>query len=223
MFAFGPQSRRFAIALIGVLFLLAAVFAPFGTIAWTYEYNAVPVTADDPQLAGLLGWVDETAFCSPNSAECELAYRVKDDGPRVVSDATYHAASGFSAGTELIIFRDSDTPFCRTHITYYRNDTMRVSLTQVSNATALELASTPSRDVPRGVQRVVAEGTVRPADPLTGVAYLDETHAIVAHGGSYYRQGAFTYRGTMKGVAEIFRLAALAVGAVLCFHAGRIE
>ncbi|WP_224448633.1 hypothetical protein [Haloprofundus salilacus] len=221
--SFGSQTRRIATAFLGFLFLLSAVFAPFGTIAWTYEYNVDQVNPDDPQLAGMLGWAEGTSSCYYESDECELAYVVKDDSPRIVSDTTYRAARGFGPENRLIIFSDSNTAFYQPNITHYENDTTRVSLRQVSNATALELVSTPFRNSPRGVRRVVEKGTVRTNRPLTGFAYWDETKAIIAHDGAYYRQGGVKYRGTQKGVAEFFRLVALVVGAVLCFHTGRME
>ena len=216
-----PRVRRTVAASLGVVLLAAAVLTPFGTVVWTYEYDVERVVPDDPGLASTLAWPDTTAGCSRTHDACALAYRVRDDGPRVVSDEAYRAAYGFGPEKRLVIFRDADPAFYRTNVTYYENDTARISLRPVTNATALRLASTPADRFPRGVQRVVREGRVRSAYPLTGFALWDHTHTIVAYGGVYYVQDSFTYRGSMKHVVELLRLGVIAVGAALCYWVGR--
>ena len=216
-----PRVRRTVAASLGVVLLTATVFAPFGTVVWTYEYDVERVGPDDPNLASILAWPDTTAGCSREYDACALAYRVRDDGPRVVSDTTYRAAYGFDPEKRLVIFRDADPTFYRTNVTRYENDTARVTLRPVTNATALRLASTPADRFPRGVQRVVREGRVRSDRPLTGFALWDHTHAVVAHDGAYYVQDSFTYRGSMKHVVHLLRLGALAVGTALCYWVGR--
>ncbi|MCT9097252.1 hypothetical protein [Haloarchaeobius sp. HME9146] len=218
------DSRIYPIATVslGVLLLATAVFAPIGSIAWTYEYNAEPVPPDEPNLTGRLAWIDEAAVCGPSTPACVLGYRVRDGGPRVVSDETYRAARGFDSETELVIFYEHDPAFYQPTVRHYENDTTRVSLRSVSNATALDLVSTPARHISPGVQRLVEEGTVRTATPLDGYSYWSRTHAVVAHDGRYYSQGRYRYRGTHSGAAENLRLAALAGGAALCFIGGRI-
>lgn len=217
-----PQVRRAIGLSVGLLLLTATVLAPFGTLAWTYEYDVARVAPDDPQLASLLAWPDKTATCYPDTDGCELAYTVRDEGPHVVSDTKYRAATGFSADTRLIIFPKAHHVFYKPTSTRHENDSTHVALELVSNATALNLASTPVNRFPGGVQRLIAEEHVRTNHPLTGMSLWEQTHAIVAHDGMYYRRGSFTYRGTMRGVADLLRLAVLVIGAALCYHAGRI-
>ena len=217
-----PRVRRTVTALLGVVLLASTVFAPVGAVAWVYEYDVDRVAADDPHLASILGWPEKTASCSREFDACALAYRVRDGGPQVVSRAAYDAAYGVSAEKRLLIFRHADPAFYRPNVTHYENDTARVALEPVSNATALALASTPAHRFPSGVQRAVSAGRVRTDRPLTGFALWDHTHAVVAHDGAYFRQDSFTYRGPMKGVADLLRLVVLVIGATLCYGAGRM-
>jgi hypothetical protein len=103
------------------------------------------------------------------------------------------------------------------------SDTARVNLEAVSNATALELASTPASNFPVGVERLVERGKLRTSRPLSGYALWEYTDAIVAHEGKHYDQHRFRYRGTMQWTANIFRVLTLAAGAVVVYYAGRME
>lgn len=221
--SFALKSRRFVLASLGFVLVVTAAFAPLGSIAWTYEYSAEQVTPDDSQLSAILYWADTTAFCKPDPNECELAYSVKNDGPRVVSEETYLDAHGFSPQTALVMFHDAAPAFYKPNVTHFQNETTKVDLIPVSNATALELASTPASRYPRGVERVIEGGTVHTNRPLAGFPLWEHTQAVIAHDGEYYTVGPFSYRGWMQNIADLLQLVILAAGVALCYHAGHID
>ncbi|WP_256392747.1 hypothetical protein [Natronoarchaeum rubrum] len=218
-----PRVRRAVTASLGVLLLAATVFAPLGTIAWSHQYTVEQVEPDDPQLGETLAWVDQATSCYPENDACELFYSLKDTESRVVTDSTYHAAQGDDQKTRLVIFPDSTQEFYRLQLNPYENESIRIGLTPISNATALEQASTPSGYYPRGVQNLVEEGQIRTNEQLSGYALWSHTRDIIAHDNAYYRQDSFTYRGSVFGGTDFHRLVLLAVGAVLCYRAGRIK
>ncbi|MCO8265990.1 hypothetical protein NKF06_05185 [Haloferax sp. AB510] len=206
-------------ALVGVILLTAAVFAPWGSIIWSYEYRAEQVTPSDDHLAERLGLVDSTATCID---ACDLAEDVSADGPRVVSDATYRASYAFDSKHRLVVFQERNGPFYRPNITRYENDTVRVDLAPVSNATALELASTPAWRFPSAVERVAESGSVRAGHDLAGMALWKETQAIVAYDGGYAQYAGHTGRSGMDSATVIPRVGLAAAGALCCYYAGRL-
>jgi len=218
-----PQVRRAVTALVGLLLLAATVFAPLGTLAWSHEYTVEQVKSDDPQLGETLAWTEQATSCYAENEACELFYSLKDNESQVVADTTYRAAQGGDQETELIIFPNSTQKFYQLQLTPYENESIRVDLTSISDTTALELASTPSSDYPQGVQNLVEKGQVRTDEQLSGYALWSHTRDIIAHDGTYYRQDSFTYRGPMFGGTDFHRLVILAVGAALCYRAGRVE
>ncbi|WP_042662196.1 hypothetical protein [Haloferax sp. ATB1] len=207
------------VGLVGVILVAAAVFAPWGSILWTYEYRAEQVTPSDEHLAEVVGVADSTAACADT---CDLAETVSADGPRVVSDATYRASYAFDSEHRLVVLRDRDGPFYRPNITRYENDTVRVDLAPVSNATALELASTPAWRFPSAVERVAESGSVRSGHDLAGMARWEETNAIIAYDGGYARYAGHTGRGGMDGATVFPRVWLAAAGALCCYYAGRL-
>lgn len=220
-----PKTRRALVLSAGVLFIAASVFVTFGAVSWTHEYNAARVSPDDPHLAGLLTWSETTVSCGSPTDACDLAHRLRTEDSRVVSDSTYRAARGFSDDTRLVIIENATPVFYQPITTHYENDSTRVALKPVSNATALELASIPADRYPAGVQRLLENGQVRSTHPLHGWELWVHTEAILAHDGTYYRQDAFRYRGRVytRRLVDVLRLITLAIGAGLCYHAGRIE
>ncbi|AFK18800.1 hypothetical protein E6P09_08450 [Haloferax mediterranei ATCC 33500] len=215
-----PPQQRLVLLSLGTTVLLAAVFAPLGTALWTYEYTAEPVEPTTAGLDGWLSWPEKTAMCA---GSCTLAPTVRDGGPRVVSAPTYEGANAFDREKTLVVFPNDDHAFYRPNATHYENGTVRVALTPVSNATALELASTPAREFPRGVQRIVREGTVRTGRPLVGTEFWKRTDAVVSYDGSYYRDYVATDRESMNGARFVVRMALLSIGVGLCYWAGRID
>jgi len=218
-----PRSRRVATVSLGALLLAATVFAPFGSIVWSHEYTVEEVEPDDPQLAGTLAWPDQATTCYAENDDCDLFYRLKDNESRTVTDTTYRATGGIDPETELVIFPDSTRQFYQLQLNPHENDTIRVGLTPVSNATALELASTPSSSYPQGVQNLVENGRIHTDEQLPGYALWSHTRDVIAHDDAYYRQDSLTYRGPVFGGPDVLRLITLAVGAALCYRAGRIE
>jgi len=218
-----PRARRVATVSVGILLLAATVLAPLGSIAWSHEYTVEEVEPDDPQLAGTLAWPDRTTSCYAEYDGCDLLYSLKDNGSRTVTDTAYGDAQGIDFETELVIFPDSTRQFYQLRSSPYENDTIEVGLTPVSNATALELASTPSSSYPRGVRNLVENSRIRTDEQLPGYALWSHTRDVIAHDDAYYRQDSFTYRGPVFGGPDVLRLITLAVGAALCYRAGRIE
>lgn len=217
MVSIGPWTRRTSVFSIGFLLLVAAVFAPFGTVGWTYKYEVTQVTADGPHLESRLGWPETTATCHPT--DCGLAHAVREEGSRVVSDATYRNTTEFSHEKRLVIFRDADPAFYRMNTTPVDNGGVRVGLEPVSNTTALDLASTTSSRYPSGVRRLISAEIVHTARPLNGIALWEHTDAILAHDGKHYDLGRVTYRTTV--LDDVLRFIALALGVALCYYAGR--
>ncbi|ELZ91493.1 hypothetical protein C440_14304 [Haloferax mucosum ATCC BAA-1512] len=215
-----PPQRRFVVLTLGIAVLFAVVFAPLGSVFWTYEYTAEPIEPTNSKLDGWLFWPEKTVSCM---GHCSLASAVKDDGPRVVSDSTYEGANAFDREKTLVVFPNGGHAFYRPNATHYENGTVRVALTPVSNATALELASTPAREFPRGVRRIVREGTVRTSHQLIGTKVWRHTDAVVSYEGSYYRGYETTDRESTGGLLFMLRVILLTVGASICYWAGRID
>ncbi|WP_396613091.1 hypothetical protein ACH9L7_07450 [Haloferax sp. S1W] len=215
-----PPQQRLILLSLGTAVLFAVVFAPLGSVFWTYEYTVEPIEPTTAGLDGWLSWPEKTAMCA---GSCTLAPTVRDDGPRVVSESTYSGANAFDREKTLVVFPNNDHAFYRPNATHYENDTVRVALTPVSNATALKLASTPASDLPRGVQRIVREGTVRTSRPLIGTEFWKRTDAVVSYDGSYYRDYVATDRENMNGAMFMVRITLLFTGVGLCYWAGRID
>ncbi|KDS91989.1 hypothetical protein FK85_12630 [Halorubrum saccharovorum] len=218
----GPRARRTVAASLGVLILVAAVFAPLGSIAWSHKYTVEEVEPDDPQLSITLSWTDRITSCYEEDGSCDLHYRLKDNESRIVSNTTYRAALGIDPETKVVNFPEPTNQFYRLQFRPYDNGTARVGLERVSNATALELVSTPSMNYPDGVRTLVEEGEVRTNDELSGYALWTHTKDVIAHDGAYYRQGANSYRGSTVPIVPGLRLVFLTLGAALCYRAGRI-
>ncbi|ELZ85684.1 hypothetical protein C453_07703 [Haloferax elongans ATCC BAA-1513] len=215
-----PPQRRLIVLSLGAAVLFAAIFAPIGSVFWTYEYTADTIEPTDPDLDSWLYWPEKTVSCV---SHCRLASTVKEGGPRVVPSSTYWNAKEFDREYTLIVFPDSDPAFYKPNVTHYENSTVRVALTPVSNATALELASTPASDFPQGVQRIVREGTVHTSRQLTGIDRWGRTRAIVSDDGTYYHHHNRTSRRSMEGAPFMVRMALFFTGVGLCYWAGRID
>jgi len=218
-----PRARRAVTALVGVLLLAATVLAPIGTIAWSNEYTVEQVESEDSQLGESLSLTDQATSCYAEIDACELFYSLKDNESQVVSDTTYRAAQGGYQETQLVIFPEATPEFYQLQLTPYENESIRVGLTPISNTTALELASTPSIDYPQDVQNLVEKGQVRTDEQLAGYALWDHTRDIISHENAYYQLGSATFRGPVFGGTDVHRLILLAVGAALCYRAGRVE
>ncbi|WP_435097321.1 hypothetical protein [Halarchaeum sp. P4] len=219
--SFSPRTRRLALGALGAALLLAAVFAPVQStaVAYTHQYDVETVSADRPNLADVLEIPERTADCSRE--QCPLAHEAVTNGSQVVHEVRYERAYALDGGFALVIFEGRDRPFYRTNITHYDNNSVGVALEPVSNATALDLASTSARHYPAATQRLLERGRVRTDHALAGYALWTHTHAILAYEGDHYRQSFFEYRGSADSVEAFVRLFLLLSGALLCYAAGR--
>jgi len=222
-----PQFRRTATILLGVFLLAAAVFAPLGAIAWSYEYTAEQVEPDDPQLDERIAATNHATSCYAEDDVCDLANSLRDNDSRIVTDTTYRASRGIDRQTEVVVFPDSDSSFYRLQLIPYENETAKVSLTPISNTTALELTSRLSMYYPQGVQKLVDKGQIRTDERPRRYELWSQTHDIIpqtndiiAHDGDYYQKGAVTTRDPLFGNTDVYRLILLVIGAALCYRAG---
>lgn len=218
-----PRFRRTATILLGVFLLAAAVFAPLGAIAWSHEYTVEQVEPDDPQLNERIASTNHATSCYAEYDVCDLANSLRDNDSRIVTDTTYRASHGIDRQTEVVVFPDSDSSFYRLQLIPYENETAKVSLTPISNTTALELTSRLSMYYPPGVQKLVEKGQIRTDERPRGYELWSQTNDIIVHDGEYYRQGSVTTRDPMFGNTDVYRLILLVIGAALCYRAGRTK
>lgn len=203
------RQRALLIAGLGATLVFAAAFAPMGAIVPTYRYEAVEVSPDS-KWAGHIANSRTVLTCVDSAEGCDVASRVRDDGPLILEPGNHTAMRGLGTRYRVVYYPDEGR-FYQSQHEELDNGSVRLRIEPISNRTAMELGALRASSFPREFQRLLERGTIRTSDPIAGWRFWSYHNGIMQHEGRFYRQGQWAYRGPNRNLDELLRgLTALA-------------